>query len=184
MWEGNVSSNAEAQAALIVLGAIRPKILENRENPKALESIIEPVLGFHWTKELIVKVGSKPINDFLDCIKSTKLERPKVNILRKTFHSAFYDQTEIFPSKWEIWKDLITRYHLFEIVPFASWAKLLFRVESLRINTPLDLGELNQTEVVSIDTAQEAKGTSFYCGKHVCVGRKTILRVIARSGAN
>ena len=154
----NESSNAQAQAALIVFEVIRPKILENREKPKELEKIIEPIFGFHWTKELIIKVGSKPINDFLNCIKSTTMVRPRQNTLRKIFNSAYYDQTEIFPAKWEIWKDLITRYHLFEIVPFASWAKLLFRVESLRINTPLDLGELSQTEALTIDTAQEAKG--------------------------
>ena len=80
-----------------------------------------------------------------------------MNILGETFHSAFYDQTEIFPSKWGIWKDLITRYHLFEMILFLR-GETPFMAESLRINTPLDMGKLDQTEVVSIDASQGAKG--------------------------
>ena len=152
------SSKAEAEAAKIVFQAIRPQILANRDKPKEVERIIEPILGFRWTKELILKVGSHPINDILDCIKATNLERSKVNVYRKIFHSAYFDQSEVFPVKWEIWRDLVTRYHLFEVIPFASWAKLLFKIESLKIDNPLDLGELNFQEVVSIDDSQGAKG--------------------------
>ena len=152
------SSRAEAEAAKIVFKAIRPEILDNRHKPKEIERIAEPILGSRWSKELILKVGSKPINDILDCIKATDLDRSKVGVFRKISHTAFFGQSEVFPVKWEIWRDLITRYHLFEVIPFASWAKLLFKVESLKIDNPLDLGGLNFQEVVSVDTSQDANG--------------------------
>ena len=66
--------NAQSKAVAIVFQSIRPEIVKNLHKPKELELITEPVLGCQRPKELIAKVGSKPINDFLDLTKSSSME--------------------------------------------------------------------------------------------------------------
>ena len=147
-----------AKASLIVFKAIRPQILENRANIKKLREIIEPVNGFEWSRSLIDKVGSKPINDFMSCVKSSSLPQKEIEILRKLFKETFWNPGIIFPESWEIWRALITKYRLYEILPFSGWVDITHILRSLQITTPIELTELKFTNTLGMDSNKSLDG--------------------------
>ena len=51
----------------------------------------------------------------------------------RMFKKDYFDQSTFFPPNWELWRNLITRYRLYEITPFAEWAITIGKVEDLRI---------------------------------------------------
>ena len=67
------TNNAISQAALIVIQKIQLFFKVDANDHKKLEEIIEPLFGVRWSKEIIVRVGSKAINDFLTFVKRSTL---------------------------------------------------------------------------------------------------------------
>ena len=65
------SLEQEGLAAQVVLAKVRPILVSHAKNPKTIERELEPVFGFNWNKQLMIKVGSGLINDFLHCVKGT-----------------------------------------------------------------------------------------------------------------
>ena len=52
------SLEREAKAALIAIANVRPILVSHAKNAKTIETELEPVLGFHRHKQLMIKVGS------------------------------------------------------------------------------------------------------------------------------
>ena len=71
------SLEREAKAALIVIAKVRPIVVSHSKNPKTIERGSEPIFGFNWNKQLLIKVGSGATNDFLHCAKGTSLSKGK-----------------------------------------------------------------------------------------------------------
>ena len=81
-----------AKTSAIVFKAIRPQILRNRSNLARLMESIEPIKGSEWPRALIEIAGPKPINDILDCIKSSIPPLEEINTIRKIPKGLFGTQ--------------------------------------------------------------------------------------------
>ena len=79
----------EAKAALIAIAKIRPILLIHAKYPKVLTRELEPIFGFNWNKQLMIKVGSHPINDFLQCVKSSSFGGAKIREVRRLLWVPF-----------------------------------------------------------------------------------------------
>ena len=64
-----------AEAARVIFQKIRPTLLRCPNDPKTINNTIEIVRGFAWARDLVVAVGSGPINDFTHLIKATRISR-------------------------------------------------------------------------------------------------------------
>ena len=71
------SLDREAKAALIVIAKIRPILVSHAKNPKTIERELGPISWSNWNKQLMIKVGSNPINDFVHCVKGASLSKEK-----------------------------------------------------------------------------------------------------------
>ena len=149
----------EALAAQIVLAKVRPILVSHAKNPKVVERELEPVLGFNWNKQLMIKVGSGVINDFLHCVKGTSLPKEKINSIRHLFKGTFYAEVGPIPLHWELWREVITSYLLYELTPFQKWMGLVSSLEASYIFTPLELAVLTYLESLAVDDHISAKGS-------------------------
>ena len=149
-----------AKAATLVIQAITPFVKEHINDPVKLALSLEPLYGFAWSRGMIVKIGSKPLNDILKLVKSSALPKEQINRLRKLIKTAYFDQSGTFPPKWELWREIIAKYHLYEVVPFGDWAKIIWKLEDHKIYNPLDLAELSKEEAKTLESVLDSKGNS------------------------
>ena len=152
------SLEREAKEAFIVLAKVRPILVSHAKNAKVIERELGPVLGFQWNKQLMIKVGSEVINDFLHCVQGASLSKDRINLIRHRFKGTFYEEVVPIPLHWELWRDLITTYLLYELTPFHTWTKLVSSLENSYLFTPLDLAVLTYLESLAIDNLHESKG--------------------------
>ena len=61
MGESNVLASAEA--AFLVIESIKPKILSVFRKPNLVRKLVDPLTCFYWSRAMLTKMGSKPIND-------------------------------------------------------------------------------------------------------------------------
>ena len=54
--------------------------------------------------------------------------------------------------------EIITKYHLYEVIPFGGRAKIIWELEERNIYTPLDLAELSKEEAKTLESALDSKG--------------------------
>ena len=148
----------EALAAQIVLAKVRPILVSHAKNSKVIERELQPALGFNWDKQLMIKVGSGMINDFPHCVKGSSLPKEKINSIRHLFKGAFYEEVGPVPLHWELWRDVIASYLLYELTPFQKWMGLVSSLESSYIFTPLELAALTYLESLALDDHIAAKG--------------------------
>ena len=147
-----------ALAVKIVFQTIRPQILGNRSNIAKLREAVEPINGFEWSRALIDRVGTKPINDILSCIKSSSLPLDEINKFRKLFKESFWNPEVIFPESWEIWRAMITKFQLYELLPFNKWVEAIDQLRASTINNPIDLAQLKFTEALALDNSWSFEG--------------------------
>ena len=159
------SEKATAKAIIIAIGAIEPFIKLRKNDPGELSLAVEPLFGFSWSRGVIIKIGSKILNDFLKLVKSSELPKDEIDKVRNLVKNAYFDQSGIFPPKWEHWRDLITKYHLYEVTPFGERSKLVWLLEETRISSPLDLAELNKEEANLLEARLESKGNTILLWK-------------------
>ena len=148
----------EAKAAIIVMAKIRPILVSHAKNPKVLTRELEPIFGFNWNKQLMISVGSHLINDFLQCVKTSSLDDAKIQEVRHLFKGTFYAEVGPIPVHWEIWRQVITVYLLYELTPFQSWMGIVSLLEESYLFTPLELAALSYLEALALDNNHEAKG--------------------------
>ena len=153
-----VSIEGAADAAKMVFQQIRPTLIRSANNPKIMNNTIELIRGFVWNRDLIVAVGSAPINDFMFLIKQSKISKDKIESFRKLFKGAFYEDTPVTPQHWEIWRQLLSSFSLYEISPFTEWMKIIASLDDRHIKSPLDLATLSYTEAMAVDTTLAAGG--------------------------
>ena len=114
------TTEGTAKAAITIIENIRPRILRYREDVVKLREVLEPVLGFHRDRALICEVGEGEFNDILSRIKASQLEESDVDKFRKLLLGELDDPSLIFPDYWEVWRCPITKFHLYEVRPFAG----------------------------------------------------------------
>ena len=148
----------EAKAAIIVMAKIRPILVSHAKNPKVLTRELEPIFGFNWNKQLMISVGPHLINDFLQCVKTSSLDDAKIQEVRHLFKGTFYAEVGPIPVHWEIWRQVITVYLLYELTPFQSWMGIVSLLEESYLFTPLELAVLSYLEALALDNNHEAKG--------------------------
>ena len=85
---------------------------------------------------MLTMLGSKPINDITKSIKDSDLPLVEIAKVRQMFNVSYFDQSTILPANWEVWRNLITMYHLYEICSFAEWSKVIDSLRRFRINHP------------------------------------------------
>ena len=130
------TTEGTAKAAITIIENIRPRILRYREDVVKLREVLEPVLGFHRDRALICEVGEGEFNDILSRIKASQLEESDVDKFRKLLLGELDDPSLIFPDYWEVWRCPITKFHLYEVRPFAGWLALVSVLHGLRMKTP------------------------------------------------
>ena len=140
-----------AKDVAIVFKTIRPQILQNRPDLAKLREAIEPIWGFEWSRALNEIVGSKPINDIMACIKSTIPPLEEINTLRKMPKETFRNSEIILPESWGIWRTMITKFHLYEILSFSKWIVPISRLGTALISAPVDLAQLKFSEALVCD---------------------------------
>ena len=148
----------EAKAALIVIAKIRPILVSHAKNPKVLTMELGPIFGFNWNKQLMVRVGSRPINDFIQCVRDSSLDNAKIQEVRRLFKGTFYADVGPIPVRWEIWRQVLTVYLLYELTPFQTWMEILSSLEESYLFTPLELSVLSYLEPLALDNHYDFKG--------------------------
>ena len=149
------ASNAMARdkASYLVIESLEPSILSALRKPDLVRKFIEHLKGFYWSRSTISKLGSKPINDIAQRIKASELPLDAIGKLRQMFKVAYFDQSMILPSNWEVWTNLIARYHLYEICSFAERSKVIDSLSQFRINSPFDLANFSKMEISTLESA-------------------------------
>ena len=71
---------------------------------------------------------------------------------------GLYDPSLNFPDYWEVCRCCITKFHLFEIRPFAAWLKIAISLCQAHISTPSDLATLTFSECTVLDDINAASG--------------------------
>ena len=139
-----------AKSALIVFQKIRHQLLQYSSNPSKLRGIIEPIFGFEWNRRTIGALGLGPIEDLVKIEKGPKAHQELIGRIRRILATSYYDESLITPHGWEIWRGLITRIHLWGIIPFTAWTKIVTTVSTRRINPPIELTSLTFTETSAL----------------------------------
>ena len=125
---------------------IRPQILQNRSNLVKLREEIEPINGFERPMDIIDTVGANPINDIMSCIKSAALPLEEIADLRKPIRGPFGNSEIPLPEFCQIRSALITKFHLYEIMPLSKRVDPIGRQRAALIATPVDLSQLEFPE--------------------------------------
>ena len=92
--------------------------------------IVEQLYGFSWNRDALTSAGAEMINDITHGIKGSEISKGEIEGRMELFRDAFYDRSDIFPSRWEIWRSTITQYHLYELDPLAFWATIIHSLET------------------------------------------------------
>ena len=82
---------------------------------------------------------------------NSKAPKPLIGRLRRVLITTCFDESLIFPPGWEVWRGLITRFHLWEIIPFAAWTKIVTAPSTRHIRSPIELTTLTFTEAFALD---------------------------------
>ena len=88
---------------------------------------------FYCDRPKIAKLGSKPFGDILDFIKASGLPLGGISKFKRMFKAVYFDQSNFFPANWKLWRNLITRYRLYEVSSIDEWALVIGKVDDLRI---------------------------------------------------
>ena len=84
--------------------------------------------------------------------------RRRSTSLNICLRGAFYAEAGPIPTHWELWREVITAYHLYELTPFQKWMGTISSLEDSYIFTPLELAVLSYLEALALDNHKEAKG--------------------------
>lgn len=103
----------------MVFRQIRPTLLRRPNDPKTIDNTIEIVRGFVWNSDLVVAVGSGPVNDFTHLVKATRIAKDKIES-PKDLPGSLFEDARVIPQHWEIWRILISQFLLYEILPFEG----------------------------------------------------------------
>ena len=145
-------------AADILLRWVRPQLIKFRHNLGRLQYSLEPLKGLQWSRSVIIQLGPNRINDLMSIIKDSVLPEKEINYWRRFFFETFFDPSIIFPEFWEVWRGLITQYHLYEVVAFTQWVIIVGLLNDSSIRTPIDLTQLTFGEIHAFDQAHDNKG--------------------------
>ena len=140
-----------AKAALIVFQNLRPQLLQFSSNPATLTELAAPIFGFERNKRTISALGAGPINDLMKIMKNSKAPKPLIGRLRRVLIPTYFDESLVFRPGWEVWRGLITRFHLWEIIPFAAWDKIVTALSTRHIHSPIELTTITFTEASALD---------------------------------
>ena len=106
----------------------------------------------------MVRVGSRPINDFIQCVRDSSLDNAKIQEVRRLFKGTFYADVGPIPVRWEIWRQVLTVYLLYELTPFQTWMEIISSLEESYLFTPLELSVLPYLESLARDNHYDFKG--------------------------
>ena len=95
MAESNVM--ASAKAAFLVIGILLPRILRVLRKPDLVRKFIETLKGFYWSRPMLSKLGSKPINDIMQCVRASDLPLDEKDKLRQMLKVSYFDQSTTPP---------------------------------------------------------------------------------------
>ena len=123
-------------SADILFMRVRPQSIQFRRNLKRPREALVPIKGTQWPRSVIAQLGSGHINDLMAILKDSALPLEDVAFWRRLFQGAFFDSSLLFPDFWEVWRVLITRYRLYELVAFAQWVIIVGIPNDSAIKTP------------------------------------------------
>ena len=145
-------------AADILLRWVRPQIIKFRHDLKRLQYSLEPLKGLQWSRPVITRLGSNRINDLMSIFKDSALPEKGINYWRRFFYETFFDPSVVFPDFWEVWRGLIAKYHLYEVVSFTQWVIIVGILNDSSIRTPIDLTQLTFGEIHAFDQSRDDRG--------------------------
>ena len=90
-----------AESAKIISKQIRPTPVRFPKNPKTANDAIEIIRSPFGGRDLVVAVGSGPIDDFTHLIKSDRIAKGKIEFRRRISRCAFSGGALPFPSTRE-----------------------------------------------------------------------------------
>ena len=73
---------------------------------------------------MITKLGRKRIKDIIDFINASDLPPGDIDKLKCMFKVAYFAQIMILPPNLEIWRNVTTRCHLYEISSFDERSQI------------------------------------------------------------
>ena len=80
------------------------------------------------------------------------------------------DNSQMPPSRWEIWRGLINRYELSEILPVGDWVSIVAILEAAFIQNPDDIASLSRLDGVGFAIPSSTGARSLAYGRlaNVC----------------
>ena len=109
------------------------------------------LMAIGWTPALVKAVGFKILNDILKYVRQDVLDGPTYRLFADMIVHASDEQIPREHTQWRIWRQLIIRFHLFEISDIKAWAAPISRFRSRGIRSPLCLQRIPYAELIAAD---------------------------------
>ena len=139
-------------AALTVLTENANKALADRsislaEKKKALSAL----MAVEWSAATVRSIGSKALNRLLQLTRSDIMQGAEYRKFADMITRAA-DPVDTLPNgRWEMWKSVIARFHLYEIAEQSAWRGLVTQMNGRGILSPLHLKNVPFGELIKAD---------------------------------
>ena len=138
--------------ALRILTANTLSVLKDRTSTDSakMEAVLS-MMALDWTPALVRAVGFKLLNDVLKYVRQDVLDGPTYRLFADMIVHASDEQIPLEHTQWRIWRQLLIRFHLFEVTDIKAWVALIARFDSRGIRSPLCLQRIPYTELMAAD---------------------------------
>ena len=89
-----------------------------------------PMMAIEWAPALVRAVGFKPINDVLKYARHDVLGAPTYLLFADMIVRVSDEQIPLDRTQWRIRRQLLIRFHLFEVTDIKAWVALISRFDS------------------------------------------------------
>ena len=142
----------KAQATLMKACALKlTGVIRGPECPATeIRNELKPSDSFDWSSKLVQLVGAADLNATFLLLRQSKLPKKDYRELRGTISPFISDNSQICPSHREIWRDVVVRYELVEILPVGDWVSIVAILETAYIPNPDDLAALSRLDAMAV----------------------------------
>ena len=150
--EESDADRLKAQATLMKACVLRlTGFIRNPDCPSTtIRNELKPFDAFAWSSKLVQMVGINDLHTMFLLLRQSKLPKRDYRKLKGKISTYISDNSQIYPSHWAIWRDLIVRYELVEILPIGDWISTIAILETAFIQNPDDLAALSRLGAMAI----------------------------------
>ena len=107
------------------------------------------MMALDWTPALVQAVGFKLLGDVLKYVRQGALDGPTYRLFADMIVHASDEPIPPEHTQWRIWRQLMIRFHLFEVTDIKAWVALIARFDSRGIRPPICLQRIPYTGLMA-----------------------------------